>query len=334
MLKLSVLEQAPISKGLSPRETLKNTVVLAKLVEKLSYRRIWFAEHHNTRGLASSSPELMIAHVAAQTERIHVGSGGVLLTHYSPYKVAENFRLLENMYPGRIDLGIGRAPGGVPLTSLALADGDRRGSRDFPRKVRDLISYLTDSLSPEHPYAGVQATPVSENVPGIYLLGSSDGSATLAADMGTPFMFAHFINPHGGEAVTRQYRLRYQPSALYPEPSAAVCIFVVCAETDEEAERQASTLRYWMLKIAEGQSGEIPTIEEAAAFVPTEWEHRKMMEDRGRLIVGNPQKVKRALEQLAAAYQTDEVMIITNIHDFSAKCRSFELIAKAFQESE
>ncbi|WKB37286.1 MsnO8 family LLM class oxidoreductase [Terrilactibacillus sp. S3-3] len=149
------------------------------------------------------------------------------MTHYSPYKVAENFRLLENMYPGRIDLGIGRAPGGVPLTSLALADGDRRGSRDFPRKVRDLISYLTDSLSPEHPYAGVQATPVSENVPGIYLLGSSDGSATLAADMGTPFMFAHFINPHGGEAVTRQYRLRYQPSALYPEPSAAVCIFVV-----------------------------------------------------------------------------------------------------------
>lgn len=328
MLKLSILEQSPISEGSTPGQALENSTRLAKAAEKWGYRRIWFAEHHDSEGLASVSPEIMIAHVAAQTSRIHVGSGGVLLPHYSPYKVAENFHLLENLHPGRIDLGIGRAPGGMPGATWALNDTSRRDLNDFPRKVRDLIGFLTDNLPPDHPLRRVRATPRSGKTPEMFLLGSSDGSAGIAAEMGTPFMFAHFINPHGGSEVVQSYRARFRSSVLYKDPKSAVCIFTVCAETDEEAERQASTLRYWMIKIAQGQSAAIPTIEEAEQFYPSEWERGMMEENRGRMIVGSPRKVKRELENLAAAYQTDEVMLITNIHDFEAKLRSFELIAK------
>lgn len=331
MLKLSVLDQSPISEGSTPMEALKNSARLAAEAERLGYHRIWFAEHHDSSGLASVSPEIMIAHVAAKTSTIHVGSGGVLLPHYSPYKVAENFNLLENLYPGRIDLGIGRAPGGMPGATWALNDGARRDLNDFPRKVRDLIGFLNDQLPEGHQYKTVRATPLAERLPETYLLGSSDGSAGIAADIGTPFMFAHFINPHGGSEVVRSYRANYRPSEWFPEPKASVCIFVVCAETDEEAERQASTLRYWMLKAAQGKSVLLPTLEEAEHFVPSEWEREQMKENETRMIVGNPQKVKRELENLAAVYQTDEVMILTNIFDFEAKLRSFRLIAEAFQ---
>lgn len=331
MLKLSILEQSPISEGSTPRQALENSTRLAKAAEGWGYRRIWFAEHHDSEGLASVSPEIMIAYVAAQTSRIHVGSGGVLLPHYSPYKVAENFHLLENLHPGRIDLGIGRAPGGMPGATRALNDRGRRDLSDFPRKVRDLIGFLTDHLPPDHPLRTVRATPQSDKIPEIFLLGSSDGSAGIAAQLGTPFMFAHFINPYGGIEVVRSYRSHFQSSALYKVPKPAVCIFAVCAETDGEAERQASTLRYWMIETAQGRSAPIPTIEHAEQFDPSEQERKIIEENRGRMIVGSPQKVKRELENLAAAYQTDEVMIITNIHDFEAKLRSFELIAQVMQ---
>lgn len=331
MLKLSILEQSPVSEGSTPRQALENSTRLAQAAEKWGYRRIWFAEHHDSEGLASAAPEIMIAHVAAQTSRIHVGSGGVLLPHYSPYKVAENFHLLENLHPGRIDLGIGRAPGGMPGAAWALNDTARRDLKDFPRKVRDLIGFLTNHLPPDHPLRTVRATPLSGNIPEIFLLGSSDGSAGIAAELGTPFMFAHFINPQGGSEVVQSYRTHFRSSALYPVPKSAVCIFAVCAQTDQEAKRQASTLRYWMIKIAEGQSALIPSIRQAEQFNPSEWERQMIEENHGRMIVGGPQKVKRELENLAAAYQTDEVMIITNIHDFEAKLRSFELIAEVMQ---
>ncbi|RYL94829.1 LLM class flavin-dependent oxidoreductase [Sporolactobacillus sp. THM7-4] len=331
MLKLSILDQAPVSEGSTPREALANSTRLAQEAERLGYRRIWYAEHHDSEGLASASPEIMIAHAAARTSTIHVGSGGVLLPHYSPYKVAENFRLLENLHPGRIDLGIGRAPGGMPGATWALNDGSRRDLKDFPRKVRDLIGFLTDRLPPDHPLRTVRATPLAGRVPELFLLGSSDGSARIAAETGTPFMFAHFINPHGGGDVVRWYRSNFQPNALYPKPKPAVCVFAVCADTDEEAERHASTLRYWMVKVARGEPSLIPTIEEAQSFIPGDWERGEMEDNEGRMIVGSPARVRRDLENLAAVYQTDEVMIITNIHDFEAKLHSFELIAKAFQ---
>ncbi|RYM05082.1 LLM class flavin-dependent oxidoreductase [Sporolactobacillus sp. THM7-7] len=334
MLKLSILEQAPVSEGSTPAEALKSSTRLAQEAERLGYRRIWFAEHHDTKGLASCAPEIMIAHVAACTSTIHVGSGGVLLPHYSPYKVAENFGLLENLYPGRIDLGMGRAPGGMPGATWALNDGARRNLDDFPRKVRDLIGFLTDRLPEDHPLKTVKATPHAERVPELFLLGSSDGSSGIASEIGTPFMFAHFINPYGGSTVVRSYRSRYQPSRLYPEPRTAVCVFAVCADTDEEAERQASSLALWMIRVRQGQPSLIPTIEQADRFVPSEWERQMMRENRGRMIVGNPEKVRRELENLAAAYQTDEVMLITNIHDFEAKVRSFQLIAEAFHSDD
>ncbi|WP_353947692.1 LLM class flavin-dependent oxidoreductase [Sporolactobacillus sp. Y61] len=331
MLRLSILEQAPVSEESAPEEALRNTTRLAVEAEKWGYHRIWFAEHHGSEALASSSPEVMVAHVAAKTSRIHVGSGGVLLPHYSPFKVAENFHLLENLYPGRIDLGIGRAPGGMPGATRALNDGMRWDLKDYPRKVRDLIGYLTDHLPDGHPFQSVHATPLARRLPDIYLLGSSDGSARVAAETGTPFMFAHFINPNGGAEVVRAYRSAYQPSEAFPEPKASVCIFVVCAETDQEADRQASTLRYWMVKASQGRSVPIPETSKAVHYHPAAWERDQIKENEARIIVGNPQKVRIELEKLASMYQTDEVMLITNIFDFQAKLRSFELIARAFR---
>lgn len=330
-MKLSVLDQSPIAKGTSPQQALQRTVALAQHTERLGYQRFWLAEHHNTVGLSSSSPEILVGHVASQTQRIRVGSGGVLLPHYSPYKVAENFRLLENLHPGRIDLGIGRAPGGNPLSSLALTDGERKDIGRFPSQVEDVRGFLTDNLPTGHPFEGVRATPAIESVPEMWLLGSSDGSARFASNLGLPLSFAHFINANGGAEIADFYRSRYEPSSLHPEPQVNVCIFVVCAETEEEAQKHAASLELWMIQVRQGKAEGIPAVEEAVNYQPTPFEAMQMKENRERIIVGDPQQVKAQIEDLAKAYQTDEVMLITNIHDFHARMTSYQLIADAFE---
>ncbi|OYD08976.1 LLM class flavin-dependent oxidoreductase [Paludifilum halophilum] len=332
-MKLSILDQSPIPKGQTARDALQQSIKLVRLAEELGYHRYWVAEHHNMNGIASSSPEVLIARLAAESKRIRIGSGGVLLPHYSPYKVAENFHLLSNLAPRQIDLGIGRAPGGERISTLALNEGRRKSLDRFPDQVKDLQGYLTQNLPEDHPYQGVKAAPLPPEPPEMWLLGSSDGSAGYAADLGTAFSFAHFINPNGGPSVARMYRDRFQPSALYEEPRVNVCIFAVCADTDEEAERHASTLELWMLQIEQGKTGGIPTLEEAEAFDPTPWERFRMKENRRRIIVGNPNKVKEQILELAASYRTDEVMLITNIFDQEARLRSYQRIAEAFDLS-
>lgn len=330
MLKLSVLDQSPVAKGRTPGEALQESIALAKRADELGYHRYWVAEHHGMGGIASSSPEVLIGHLAAHTGRIRLGSGGVLLPHYSPYKVAENFHLLSTLAPGRIDLGIGRAPGGDRLPTLALNEGVRRRLDRFPDQVSELMGYLLPEPPQGHPYPELKATPVPPVPPGLWLLGSSDGSAGYAADQGTAFSFAHFINPVGGPQVARMYRERFRPSELYGEPETNVCIFVVCADTDEEAEYHASALGYWMLQVERGEARGVPTPEDAQAFRPGPWERLRMEENRRRMIVGNPQKVKEGILRLAEAYQTGEVMIITNIHSAEARIQSYEGVAKAF----
>src|SRR6266571_4831438 len=236
---LGVLDQSPVISGHSPAEAIAETISLARLAEELGYRRYWLAEHHGIAALADPCPEILVSRVASATSRMRVGTGGVLLPYYSALKIAEQFRMLEALFPGRIDLGIGRAPGGDPRTALAMADGEFQGAERLPQQVQDLIGFLERSLPPGHPFAAVKAQPAGDASPELWLLGSSDYGGALAAQLGLRFAFAHFISAHGGDAVARAYREQYEASAREPQPRSLVCAFVICAKTRAEAERRA-----------------------------------------------------------------------------------------------
>jgi luciferase family oxidoreductase group 1 len=328
ILKLSVLDQSPIAEGMSPQEALNNTVELAKHAEKLGFERFWVSEHHDSTSLAGSSPEVLIAHLAQNTSRIRVGSGGVMLPHYSSYKVAENFRLLEGLNPNRIDLGLGRAPGGMPMATMALHDGKPRDVNRYPEQIDDLLGYLTDSLSDAHPYQGLTAAPMINTMPEVWMLGSSPSSAMLAAQKGLPYTFAQFINGEGGPQYTQAYRNNFVPSEYLKEPKNIVAVFAICAETDEEAERVASSIDLSILMIEQGmRSNGTPSPEKAAAYQYTPFEAMRVRENRKRMVVGGPKKVKEKLLALSEQYQTDEIMLVSITYNFKDKLKSFELIA-------
>ncbi|UII55284.1 LLM class flavin-dependent oxidoreductase [Cytobacillus spongiae] len=327
-LKLSVLDQSPISEGMSAEQALNHTVLLAQHVEKLGYSRFWVSEHHDTTSLAGSSPEVLIAHLAAKTESIRVGSGGVMLPHYSPYKVAENFRVLEGLNPNRMDLGLGRAPGGMPIATMALNHGQRRMTDQFPEQIDDLLGYLHDALPNHHPFNGLKATPQIQTAPEVWVLGSSSSSAILAAQKGLPYTFAQFINGEGGVQYTESYRRHFRPSKYLKQPLNMVAVFVICGETDEEAERIASSIDLSILMIEQGmRSNGTPSPEKAAAYQYSPYELVRMKENRKRMIVGNPQKVKEQILAIGEQYGTDEVMAVTITYDFKDKLKSFELLA-------
>jgi luciferase family oxidoreductase group 1 len=332
MLALSVLDQSPIPRGASAADAVRETLRLAQAAERLGYRRYWLAEHHNTSALAGSTPEILIARVAGVTSSIRVGSGGVMLSHYSPLKVAENFRMLETLYPGRIDLGIGRAPGSDPLTAAALKHGP--GALDiehFPEQIADLVGYLHDGLEPGHPFAAVRAMPMAAQAPELWLLGSSGYSAAYAAHFGLAFSFAHFINPQDGPLIMDGYRQRFRPSDLLSEPLGNIGVSVICAETTEDAERLASSIRLWRLRLERGDPGPVPSIEEAEQYPYTEIERRRIALSLNRSIVGDPIRVRDELCELAEAYRVNEVVVVTICHDPEARLRSYELLADAFQ---
>lgn len=334
MLKLSILDQSPVASGSTHSKALQQTIKLAQAADAWGYTRYWIAEHHNTKGLASSSPEVLISTLGARTTRIRVGSGGVLLPHYSAYKVAENFRMLEALYPGRIDLGIGRAPGGTPYMAKALRDGRAdifEGLDRFPEQVSDLTGFLTDSLEPGHRYEGIHASPFVDTVPQLWMLGSSGQGGIYAAQMGAAFCYAHFINSSGGQQVVHRYIREFRPSELNVKAQAMVGIFVLCADTEEEAERLVSSIDLLILKVEKGEQGGVPSPEEAAAYPYSEWDRLRIRENRSRIIVGDPEQVKRQLISLAESYHTDEVMVLTSTNDFAARLRSYELLANAFK---
>ncbi|MBI3128034.1 MAG: LLM class flavin-dependent oxidoreductase [Candidatus Tectomicrobia bacterium] len=331
MIRLSVLDQSPIRSGGTAAQALQETLLLAQAAERLGYRRYWVAEHHNSGGLAGTSPEILVGQIAARTRSLRVGSGGVMLSHYSAYKVAENFRLLEALYPGRIDLGIGRAPGSDRLTAAALAPGQSGfGYEDYPRKVADLMGYLTDSLPPEHPFARLRAMPDGPTVPELWMLGSSDESAMMAAHFGRPFSFAHFINQYGGPQVMAMYRANFRPSKQLAGPLGSIGVFVMCAETEEEAIHHASSRPLWMLRNRRGERKGVPPPEEAKAY-PWSGAERAFAEDVwGRTTVGDPDQCKAGMLQLAGAYGVEELVVVTVCHSFEARVRSYELLAQAF----
>lgn len=329
-MKLSVLDQSTISRDSSPEEALANTTELAKLTDSLGYTRFWVAEHHNTNGLASVSPEVLISHIATRTKSIRVGSGGVLLPQYSPLKVAENFRLLEALFPGRIDLGVGRSPGGSKETRLALMDNLERSLDEFPRQLHDLQGFLHNSLPRDHPFRLVKATPRTGSTPPLWVLGLSARGATNAAQMGVGFTFGHFINPAHGVEAMKAYREHFQASETLTEPQTNVCIFVVCAETEEKAEELAMSQDKWLLNVGKGADTKVPSVEEVKNRTYQPEDLKAIEENRKRTVIGDPCQVKEELERLSDVYQTDEFMIITNIYDFEEKKRSYELLAKEF----
>jgi len=328
MLRLGVLDQSPVRSGGAVADAIHETLDLAEACDRLGYHRYWLAEHHATPGLAGSSPEVLIGQVAARTSRIRVGSGGVMLQHYSPLKVAESFRVLETLFPGRVDLGIGRAPGSDQVTARALRDDARPDA--FPQQVADLVGFLHGTLPEGHPYAHVLAMPTGPTAPEVWLLGSSDQSAALAAHFGTGFSFAHFINQEGGAEVTRAYRGQFRPSACLTAPRASAAVFVVCADTEAEAQRLAKSRELFIVRLYTGRPGRYPSVEEAESYPYTERERAILRHAHRRTVAGAPEQVRERLEALAAEYEADELIIVTITHDPKARRRSYELLAKVF----
>ena len=311
--KLNVLDQSPIPAGSTAGDALRNSLELARLADRMGYHRYWLAEHHGTPGLACNSPEVMIGPVAAATSRIRVGSGGIMLPHYSPLKVFESFGMLSGLYPGRIDLGLGRAPG----TSARVAHMLQRDRRqpppdDFREQLAELLGYIKDGD------------------PAPYLLGSSPQSAVWAAELGLPYVFADFINP-AGEPYAAFYRDHFAPSSRLREPQVAVCAWAVCAETREEAVRLSASARMMMLLLFRGRLIAVPPIEEALEFLKHEGAPMETLPVHRRVIAGDPSAVRGALETLAQDYGADEVFVVNILYDHAARLRSYELLAKAFE---
>ena len=326
-MNLGIVDQAPIPAGTTPAEALANTVDLARVADRLGYSRYWVAEHHASTSLACPAPEIMVGHLAAATERIRVGTGGVMLPHYSPLKVAEQFKVLEALHPGRIDLGIGRAPGTDPLTTHALGQMADRIER-FPDDVVDLIAWLHDGHAAGSRYERVTAMPVVKGAPELWMLGSSAFGGALAAQLGLAFCFAHFINPEPGPATMAAYRERFRP-LVAAQPRASVGVSVICAETDEEAVRLSSSIQVWRHLIRRGRGGPIPSVEDAEAMLEA-WGEGGWRPGGGRMILGSPARVRDDLEALAADYGVDELLVVTITHDHGARVRSYELLADAF----
>ena len=330
-MKLSVLDQSPIISGHTPAQALQETLALARRVDELGYHRYWLAEHHAIAALADPCPEVLLARLGAETKRIRIGSGGVLLPYYSAFKTAEVFRMLEALYPGRVDLGIGRAPGGDRRTAQAVAGGGFPDAERFPEQVWELVGHLDGTLPDDHPFKRVRAQPEVPGAPEVWLLGSSDYSGLLAAQLGLRFSFAHFINAHGGDTVTRAYQERYRPSQRDPQPHAAVCCFVICAETDEEAERRAKVVDSRRLDMAYNLDTPVPTQEQAEKRTYTDQEHAHIQQQRARLVHGSAQTCKAKLEAIAAQFAVEEVMVLTITGSYATRLESYERLARAFE---
>ena len=325
-MRLSVLDQSPVISGLGAKRAIEETLKLACRADELGYHRYWLAEHHAIAALADPCPEVLVARLGAETRRIRVGTGGVLLPYYSAFRTAEAFRMLEALYPGRVDLGIGRAPGGDQRTAQAVAGSGLPDARQFPEQVWQLCSHLDGTLPDEHPYRRVRVQPEVETVPEVWLLGSSEYSGALAAQLGLPYSFAHFINPHGGDAVSRSYKENFK-QGREKTPRCMVCTFLICAESDAEAERLAASIDLRRLHMALNLDAPMPTLEEAARHNYSAEERRYVMGQRARAVIGSPQTCRAALEEMAERYGADEIMLLTITGDYASRTRSYELLA-------
>jgi luciferase family oxidoreductase group 1 len=327
-----VLDQSPVSEGSSGSRALQNTIDLARLADELGYHRYWVAEHHGGPMLAGPSPEALIGPIAAATSRIRVGSGGVMLPHYSPFKVAETFSLLAGLFPGRIDLALGRAAGTDPLTTFALQRDRRQAAPDdFPEQLAELLAYLNDNLPAEHPFARLAATlPGRPERPAPWLLGSSQQSAIWAAELGLPYAFADFINPRGAE-IAALYRERFaEHEHVDARPQVAVGVWVICAESDEEATRLAASGRMTFTLLRRGELIAVPPPEKALAFLASDERTPGQPRAQRRAIVGSPATVRAELEEVVSSYGAEEAIVVSITYEHETRRRSYELLAEVF----
>jgi luciferase family oxidoreductase group 1 len=330
MVRLSVLDQSTIVSGRSPDASIRESIALAQHAEALGYDRYWCAEHHNSDSQAGTAPEILIAAIAATTHRIRVGSAGVMLPHYSALKVAEQFRVLDAIAPGRIDLGLGRAPGSDGMTAYALNPRAETAADQFPANVRDLLAWLSgEKLMEGHPFRDIRAQPAGPTTPEVWILGSSDYGAQVAAYFGLPFCFAHFISDGQGVGQALSvYRDGYRPSAAHPTPHAAVCVWAMAAETQEAAAYHFRSREIWRLNRDRGLFTALQSPEEAAARTLADGEEQRLERLRARSFYGTAAAVGGRLFALAKEHDVEEIAILTTLHDKEARRRSYALLAE------
>jgi len=330
-IRLSVLDQTPIRQGSDAPASLQESIRLARLTDRLGYTRYWLSEHHNTTTLAGSAPEILIARLAAETHQMRIGSGGIMLPNHSTLKVAENFRLLEALYPGRIDLGLGRAPGGDRLTAQLLNPTNTFDPQEYVKQLRDLEAFLTDTPAPGNYEGKIRAIPRIDTRPELWMLTSSGESAFLAAHFGMALCYAQFINPVGGPEAIRAYRNRFKPSAALSEPKTAVGIFAFCSEDPQKVHETQALIDYRLLGFEKGQYDEIPTVAAALSYdyTPAEWQ--RVLHNRRRTAVGTPEQLRDKFAGLVADFDVDEFIISTFTEDPADRLRSYELFAQLFE---
>ena len=331
-MKLSVLDQSTAARGRPEAEGIRETLALARACDRLGFHRYWLSEHHNSGSIVGTAPEVLMSAIAATTQRIRVGSAGVMLTHYSALKVAEQFRVLEAIAPGRIDLGVGRAPGSDRLTAYALnPDADAAVER-FPQQVHDLMRWVSGQpLDPDHPYGAIAAHPRGPTSPEVWILGSSNYGAQLAAYFGLPYAYAYFFSDgRGVEEALSIYRERYRPSAHYPEPVATVCIWALCADTEDEARRLLRSREHWRVGFEKGLREPLVDPDEVATSIYAPHEQQRIDALRAKAFVGTASQVGDKLRSEANRLGLDELVIVTWTFDPVARVRSYELLAGEF----
>lgn len=333
-LRLSILDQTPIQEGETATQAFQHTIELARIAEKLGYHRFWVSEHHDLDHVVGSSPEVLISHLLAKTERIRIGSGGVMLQHYSPYKVAENFHVLASLAPGRVDLGVGRAPGGLPLSTRALQQRNAASSPpSLDEKLTELVSYLHNNLEPGHPLYGLKAIPVPPKPADLYLLGTSVESAELAAKRGLPYVFAQFINSDEAVSLAAIDRYRSQfVSGQQLRPEAIIALSVIVADSDAEARTLAAENEQVTIHLASGKTLTLNSMKKAREFEKHSTEAFTLEIKEPHILSGSKKTVREKLLALQQTYQVDELVIVTPIKSFPKRIRSYELLVEAFSE--
>lgn len=332
-LNLSVLDQTPIRKGSNAVESLQESIALAQLTDRLGYTRYWISEHHNTIMLAGAAPEVFIARLGAETNRIRLGSGGIMLPNHSSLKVAENFRLLEALYPDRIDLGVGRAPGGDRATSNLLNPSNQFDPQEYIEQIRDLQDFFSETASATNLNGKIKAIPSISSSPSLWALTSSGESAYIAAHFGMGLSYAQFINPIGGAEAIKLYKARFQPSAEFPIPKTNVGIFVFCSENEETAKRVKALMDYRFLSFEKGEFNRLFDYDDINEYQYTEAEKQRLLYHQNRYITGTPGIVKQKIEALATTFDTDEIVISTFAENAEDRLRSYEILAELFLHS-
>lgn len=331
MITLNILDYALVDEGKTSKQALKDTAELAQLADKLGYKRFWVPEQHFAYSIASSSPEMLMMYLATVTKRIRIGAGGVMLPHYSPYKVAENFRMLEAFHPNRIDLGIGNSPGGR-LVQQALNEGKEK-RLSYEQQVKDIMKYLTDDHKSNHRFQRLFATPIIDSLPEIWMLGGGGTSTEIAAHLGTAYIYAHFfrgLTEKGLESI-QYYREHFQPSPFQAKPNVGVAVFTVIGETKEEAEALAKAFFLWMAWLETGKNPRyFPSVETAKNDTFNSFERRVVEKLKGRTIIGDPFHVKREIEKLVEVYAADEVTIVPNFPGIENRKKGIQMLAEVF----